>query len=122
MARCAVPSGVPYDEALAGRIRALLAGEEDLTERRMFGGLAFLVAGNLAVSASGRGGLLVRVDPASSADLVATTGAEPMVMRGSPMLGWLLVGLDALGDDDALATWVERGTAFARSLPAKGTG
>src|SRR4051812_50176666 len=78
-----------YDEALAARIRELVAGESGVEEQRMFGGLAFLVGGNMAVAASGQGGLLVRVDPAESKQLVTTTPAEEMVMRGRPMRGWL---------------------------------
>ena len=85
-----------YDEELAGRIRDLVAGEKGLTEKEMFGGLAFLIGGNMAVAASGQGGLLVRVDPAESDELVASTDARPMEMRGREMAGWLRV--DA-GDD-----------------------
>jgi TfoX/Sxy family transcriptional regulator of competence genes len=107
---------VAYDEELADRIRVLVAGEPRLTEQKMFGGLAFLVGGNMAVAASGQGGLLVRVDPAESDELVATTNASPMEMRGRTMQGWLRVDP---GDGRELAEWVERGTAFARSLPAK---
>jgi hypothetical protein len=108
-----------YDEALAGRIRARLAGESGLEEKQMFGGLAFLVDGNMAVAASGQGGLLARVDPAESDELVETTSAEEMVMRGRSMKGWLRVdSKDVEGDE--LGVWVERGLAFARSLPAKG--
>lgn len=105
-----------YDEALAGRIRTLVAGEPRVTEKRMFGGLAFLVGGNMAVSASGQGGLLVRVDPAESEELVRTMGATEMVMRGRAMRGWLRV---EPADDRELAAWVERGVAYARSLPPK---
>lgn len=107
-----------YDEALADRIRELVAGESGLEEKMMFGGLSFLVNGNLAVAASGQGGLLARVDPADSEQLVKTTPAEEMVMRDRPMRGWLrLDSTDVAGD--ALAEWVERGLAFARSLPPK---
>lgn len=107
-----------YDEALAGRIRARLAGESGLEEKQMFGGLAFLVDGNMAVAASGQGGLLARVDPAESDELVETTPAEEMVMRGRSMKGWLRVdSKDVEGDE--LDVWVDRGLAFARSLPAK---
>jgi hypothetical protein len=109
---------VTYDEALAGRIRELVAGESDLEEQKMFGGLAFLAGGNMAVAASGQGGLLVRVDPHESKHLVAKTAAEEMVMRGRPMKGWLrLDSADIRGAE--LDAWVERGLAFARSLPAK---
>jgi alkanesulfonate monooxygenase SsuD/methylene tetrahydromethanopterin reductase-like flavin-dependent oxidoreductase (luciferase family) len=107
-----------YDEELAARIRELVADERELTEQKMFGGLAFLVGGNMAVAASGGGGILVRVDPAQSDMLVDTTNAELMEMRGRQMRGWLRVDSDDLGGD-RLAEWVERGTAYARSLPAK---
>jgi len=105
-----------YDERLAARIRELVAGEANLTEQKMFGGLAFLIGGNMAVAASGQGGLLVRVDPQESEELVATTSARPMEMRGRQMAGWLRVDPE---DDAELAAWVERGTAYARSLPPK---
>src|SRR5947209_20517516 len=108
-----------YDEALATRIRALLGDAPDVTEKKMFGGLAFLVVGNMAIAASGEGGVLVRVDPARSGELVATTDAHVAVMRGRRMPGWLRVDADRLGAESALAFWVETGTAFARSLPAK---
>jgi len=110
---------VAYDEALAERIRELVAGQRGLTEKKMFGGLAFLVGGNMAVAASGQGGLLVRVDPAQSDDLVASTKAEPMVMRGREMQGWLRVDAEHVRTRPQLAKWVTLGTAFARSLPAK---
>src|SRR6186997_2764996 len=97
-----------YDEALAGRIRARLAGESGLEEKQMFGGLAFLVDGNMAVAASGQGGLLARVDPAESDELVETTPAEEMVMRGRSMKGWLRVDSKDV-EGDALDAWVERG-------------
>jgi TfoX/Sxy family transcriptional regulator of competence genes len=102
-----------YDEALAERIRARVSGA---TEKKMFGGLAFLVNGNMAVAASGQGGLLVRVDPDEGAELVATTPARPMEMRGREMAGWLRVDVES---DDELAEWVERGVAYARTLPPK---
>jgi TfoX/Sxy family transcriptional regulator of competence genes len=108
-----------YDEDLADRIRELVAGESDLTEQKMFGGLAFLIGGNMAVAASGQGGVLVRVDPAQSEALVATTSARPMEMRGRPMPGWLRVGPEELGSQPQLARWVDLGTRYARSLPAK---
>jgi TfoX/Sxy family transcriptional regulator of competence genes len=108
-----------YDEELAARIRALVAGERALTEKKMFGGLAFLIGGNMAVAASGQGGLLVRVDAAESPGLVADSAAEPMEMRGRKMEGWLRVGADAVRADAELETWVRRGIAYARSLPAK---
>src|SRR5689334_8130589 len=108
-----------YDEELADRIRSLVAREEGVTEKTMFGGLAFLVNGNMAVAASGQGGLLVRVDPKESARLVETTPAEEMVMRGRSMAGWLRVESDDADTDDELEPWVARGVAFARTLPPK---
>jgi TfoX/Sxy family transcriptional regulator of competence genes len=110
---------VAYDEELADRIRELVAGEPDLTEQKMFGGLAFLLGGNMAVAASGQGGALVRVDPAEADTLVETTSARPMEMRGRQMRGWLRVDSDDLRTERQLAKWVELGTAYARSLPAK---
>jgi TfoX/Sxy family transcriptional regulator of competence genes len=108
-----------YDESLADRIRQLVAGESDLTEQKMFGGLAFLIGGNMAVAASGQGGVLVRVDPAESDALVATTSAHLMEMRDRQMPGWLRVGPEDLRTKPQLAKWVELGTTYARSLPAK---
>jgi TfoX/Sxy family transcriptional regulator of competence genes len=108
-----------YDENLADRIRELVAGESDLTEQKMFGGLAFLIGGNMAVAASGQGDVLVRVDPAESDALVATTSAHLMEMRGRQMPGWLRVGPEDLRTNRQLAKWVELGTTYARSLPAK---
>ena len=108
-----------YDEELAARIRKLVGAEPNLAEKTMFGGLAFLVGGNMAVAASGQGGLLVRVDPAESDELVASTTARPMEMRGREMAGWLRVASEDVDGDAELATWVKRGTGYARSLPAK---
>ncbi|HLB19211.1 MAG TPA: TfoX/Sxy family protein [Gaiellaceae bacterium] len=108
-----------YDEELAARIRDLVAGEPDLTENKMFGGLAFLIGGNMAVAASGQGGALVRVDPAQSDNLVATTSASLMEMRGRSMQGWLRVDSEDLRTKRQLAKWVDLGTAYARSLPPK---
>ncbi|HSL14844.1 MAG TPA: TfoX/Sxy family protein [Actinomycetota bacterium] len=108
-----------YDEELAARIRELVADEPGLTEKKMFGGLAFLIGGNMAVAASGEGGVLVRVDPAGSDGLVATTSARPMEMRGREMRGWLRVSADDLRTRRQLAKWVALGTTYARSLPAK---
>jgi TfoX/Sxy family transcriptional regulator of competence genes len=110
---------VAYDERLAERIRELLADERDLTEQRMFGGLAFLIAGNMAVAASGQGGALVRVDPAQSDELVETTKARTLEMRGRQMRGWLRVDDDDLRTKRQLGKWVELGRAYARSLPPK---
>jgi len=108
-----------YDEELAGRIRELVAGEPNLAEQKMFGGLAFLVGGNMAIAASGQGGALVRVDPKQSDALVPSTEAEPFEMRGRSMQGWLRVDSQHLQGRDELARWVELGTSYARSLPAK---
>jgi TfoX/Sxy family transcriptional regulator of competence genes len=108
-----------YDEQLAGRIRDLVDGEADLTEKKMFGGLAFLIGGNMAIAASGRGGLLVRVDPDESDKLVSTTPAALMEMRGRQMKGWLRVGAADVRTKRQLSPWVRRGVSFARSLPAK---
>jgi hypothetical protein len=111
---------VPYDEDLADRIRELLGGEADVAEMRMFGGLAFLIGGNMAVAASGQGGALVRVDPARSDRIVATSNARPMEMRGREMQGWLRVAPEDLRTKRQLARWVTVGATYARSLPAKG--
>jgi hypothetical protein len=110
---------VAYDERLADRIRELIGSDPGLTEQKMFGGLAFLIGGNMAVAASGQGGALVRVDPAQSDTLVATTNARLMEMRGREMQGWLRVDSDDLRTRRQLAEWVELGTAYARSLPPK---
>jgi TfoX/Sxy family transcriptional regulator of competence genes len=110
---------VAYDEELADRIRELIGSETGLTEQKMFGGLAFLVGGNMAISASGQGGVLVRVDPADSGKLVASTNARPMEMRGREMPGWLRVDPEDVRTKRQLAKWVQRSTAYARSLPAK---
>ena len=107
-----------YDEELAARIRDLLTDECGVAEKKMFGGLAFLVNGNMAVAASGQGGLLVRVDQAESAELVESTAATEMEMRGRSMAGWLRLESAEVGNDD-LVPWVNRGVAYARSLPAK---
>jgi TfoX/Sxy family transcriptional regulator of competence genes len=108
-----------YDEELAGRVREQVVGEPALTEKKMFGGLAFLVGGNMAVAASGQGGLLVRVDPAESDELVGTSRARVAVMRGREMPGWLRVDAEDVRTDEELSAWVDRGVSFARSLPAK---
>jgi len=110
---------VAYDEELADRIRELVAGEKSLTEQKMFGGLAFLIGGNMAIAASGQGGLLVRVDPEESDELVSATKAETMVMRGREMRGWLRVAAEDVAPKQELGNWVERGTSYARSLPPK---
>jgi len=108
-----------YDEELAQRIRGPVAHEPGLTEKKMFGGLAFLIGGNMAVAASGQGGLLVRVDPEESDALVADSQARLFEMRGRTMSGWLRVDTRHVQTEDELAVWVGRGTSFARSLPAK---
>ena len=108
-----------YDEELADRIRELLVGEPDLTEKKMFGGLAFLIGGNMAVGASGQGGILVRVDPEQSDELVAGSAAAPMEMRGRQMQGWLRVDTEEVSSKPELAKWVELGRDYARSLPSK---
>jgi len=108
-----------YDEELADRLRDLLADESDVTEKKMFGGLAFLIRGNMAVAASGQGGMLVRVDPTTSDRLVATTNARPMEMRGRAMHGWLRVGSDDVRTRRQLAKWAGLGMTYAQSLPAK---
>ena len=107
-----------YDEELAARIRKLIGDESGVTEKKMFGGLAFLVGSNMAVAASGQGGLLARVDPAESDALVAASKARPMEMRGREMAGWLRVDTEDVGGDAELAGWVERGVAYARLLAA----
>src|SRR6476661_7497822 len=106
-------SPVAYDEKLAERIREMLDDANDVTEQKMFGGLAFLIGGNMAVAASGQGGLMVRVDPAASDALVSTTPAEPMDMGGRSMQGWLRVGVDDLQTKRQLEKWVGLGTAYA---------
>jgi TfoX/Sxy family transcriptional regulator of competence genes len=108
-----------YDEDLANLIRELLAGEPNVTEKRMFGGLAFLVAGNMAVAASGQGGLMVRVDPAQTDALLDEPHAGPFVMRGRAMQGWLRVDEAGVRSEPELEPWVRRGVAYARSLPGK---
>jgi TfoX/Sxy family transcriptional regulator of competence genes len=108
-----------YDQELAGRIRQLLGSDPELTEKKMFGGLAFLIRGNMAIAASNRGGAMVRVDPAQSDALVATTKATLINMRGRDMPGWLRVSSDDLRSDDRLTHWIEIGTGYAHSLPPK---
>jgi hypothetical protein len=108
-----------YDQELADRVRVLI-DDESVVEKAMFGGLAFLVAGNMSVAASGHGGLLVRVDPAVGDDLLAEPGVEQFEVGGrGPMKGWLRVSLEVLVDDTALERWVRRGVSYAGSLPAK---
>ena len=109
-----------YDEDLANRIRELIPGDADVTEQRMFGGLAFLAGGNMAVAASGQGGLMVRVAPEHTDALVAMPHARPFEMRGRPMRGWLRVDSEGVRNKAELEPWVQRGVAYARSLPVKG--
>jgi len=111
-----------YDEDLADRIRVAIGKVEidgPLTEKRMFGGLAFLVAGNMAVAASGRGGLMLRVEPAETAALLEQPHAAPMEMRGREMAGWLRVDAAGVESDEDLQRWVELGLDRAGSLPRK---
>lgn len=111
---------VAYDEDLATRIRELVLTEQGVTEKRMFGGLAFLIDGNMAVSASGQGGLLLRVDPDETDALLGKPHAHPFEMRGKVMRGWLRIDAEGLGTKRQLERWVARGIAYARSLPGKG--
>ena len=108
-----------YDEDLGDRIRELVGRERGLTEKKMFGGLAFLVNGNMAIAASGQGGILVRIDPDEGDRLVEKTAAEPMVMRGREMTGWLRLTSEDVRTKRQLAKWVEMAVGYARSLPKK---
>jgi hypothetical protein len=108
-----------YDQELAGRIRQLIGSDPELTEKKMFGGLAFLIQGYMAIAASSGGGAMVRVDPAQSDALMATTKATLINMRGRDMPGWLRVSSDDLRSDDQLAHWIEIATGYAHSLPPK---
>ncbi len=108
-----------YDEELANRIRELVGTEPGLSERRMFGGLAFLIDGHMSVAVSGRGGLLLRCDPADTEALRAKPHAGPFQMRGRTMEGWLRVGAEGVATKRQLERWVGRAVAHARSLPAK---
>ena len=107
-----------YDEDLADRIRAMLAGEP-VVEKKMFGGLAFLLGGNMSVAASGQGGLMVRCDPVETESLLAEPGAEEFEMKGRTMAGWLRVKGKVLDDDKTLQSWIDRGVTYAHSLPSK---
>ena len=109
-----------YDEDLANRIRELVVAEDDVTEKKMFGGLAFLIAGNMSVSASGQGGILLRCDPAETEALLRKPHAARFEMRGRAMDGWLRVAPEGVRTKRQLAPWVARGVAYARSLPPKG--
>ena len=108
-----------FDAELAERIRALLGDRAEDEEEVVFGGLAFMIGGNMAVAASSNGGIIVRVDPAESEELIASTPARLLEMSGRSMAGWLRVDAAAVADDEALAPWVERGAAYAASLPPK---
>ena len=108
-----------YDEALADRISELLATDHDVVEKKMFGGIAFLIGGNMSVSASGQGGLLLRVDPEETDSLLSKPHAHPFEMRGRVMQGWLRVDAEGLKTKRQLERWVARGIAYARSLPSK---
>ena len=108
-----------YDEELADRVRAHVEQESGLTEKRMFGGLALLINGHMAVSASSKGGLMVRIDPADTETLLREPNARPFEMRGREMDGWLRIDVDAEAGDDELTPWIRRGVAYARSLPPK---
>ena len=108
-----------YDVDLADRLREMLSGRAEIVEKRMFGGVAFLVGGHLAVGASSRGGLMLRVEPEETATLLTEPSAEPFEMRGKAMSGWLRVNLDGSATDEELGRWVERGLAYVRSLPPK---
>jgi TfoX/Sxy family transcriptional regulator of competence genes len=108
-----------YDEDLANRIRELTAGEAGVTEQKMFGGLAFLIGGNMAVAASGQGGLMLRVDPEETEKLLGKPHAYPFEMRGRQMQGWLRVDDEGVRTKRQLEPWVKRGVAYARSLPPK---
>jgi len=109
-----------YDEDLANRIRELLADEKGITEMKMFGGLAFLINGNMSVGCSGKGGLMLRVEPEETGTLAAKPHARPFEMRGKAMAGWLRVDSEGLRTKRQLEPWVRRGVAYARSLPPKG--
>lgn len=112
-------AAMAYDEDLANRIREIIATDPAVSEMRMFGGLAFLVGGNMAVAASGQGGLMVRVDPAQTAALLSKPHAEPFEMRGREMQGWLRVDGEGVRTRRQLEPWVRRGMTYARSLPVK---
>jgi hypothetical protein len=108
-----------YDEDMAARIRDILAPERGLSEKRMFGGLAFLIDGHMTVAVSGQGGLLLRIDPSRADELVAGPHVDRMVMRGREMNGWLLVDPLAVDTEEQLSEWVGLGVAFVRTLPPK---
>jgi TfoX/Sxy family transcriptional regulator of competence genes len=108
-----------YDEDLANRLRELVLAQDGVTEKKMFGGLAFLINGNMSVSASGQGGLLLRVDPGQTRELLNKPHAHPFEMRGRVMEGWMRVDAEGLRTKRQLERWVAHGVGYARSLPAK---
>ncbi len=108
-----------YDEDLADRIRELLEPSPGVQEKRMFGGLAFLIHGNMAVAASGRGGLMVRVPPDDTETLLGRSHVTPMVMAGRETRGWLRVDSDGVREQHQLEEWVDRGTTYAKTLAPK---
>ena len=108
-----------YDEDLANRIRELVLMERGVSEKRMFGGLAFLIDGKMSVTVSRLGGLLLRVDPAETDALLARPHTRPFEMRGRAMQGWLRVDMEGLRTRRQLERWVARGVSYARSLPGK---
>ncbi|HEY2321199.1 MAG TPA: TfoX/Sxy family protein [Solirubrobacteraceae bacterium] len=108
-----------YDEDLANRIRELIAGERGVVEKKMFGGLAFLIGGHMSVSVSGQGGLLLRVPPEETESLLAKPHAGPFEMRGTTMDGWLRVDPEGVKTKQQLERWVRRGVSYARTLPPK---
>jgi TfoX/Sxy family transcriptional regulator of competence genes len=108
-----------YDEDLANRVREFVLMEQGVTERRMFGGLAFMIGGNMSVAVNGQGGLLLRIDPAETDKLLRSEHARPFEMRGRAMQGWLRVDAKGLRTKRQLERWVARGVAYARSLPNK---
>jgi TfoX/Sxy family transcriptional regulator of competence genes len=110
---------VAYDDKLAAQVRALLEGERELEEKRMFGGLGLLIRGNMAVAVRGKGGLLVRVDPERSGEVLSEPGAKLMKMRGKTMKGWVTVDPSACTKLADVRRWVKRGVTYAKSLPPK---
>jgi TfoX/Sxy family transcriptional regulator of competence genes len=109
---------VPYDEALAERVRELLETRPDISERQMFGGIAFMLSGNMAVGVS-KDDLMVRIDPEDQEQAVTRPGVRPFDMTGRPMRGWILVAPDVTADDAALEEWITQGLDFAGTLPPK---
>jgi hypothetical protein len=108
-----------YDERLAQRVRDALAGESDVTERGMFGGIAFMLSGHMTVTVSGRGGLMVRTGPDGEDGALAQPHTSVMMMRGRPMTGWIRVGADGLTTEHAVAKWTHQAVKFVRTLPPK---